>query len=506
MLEFFRHHRGAFLIFLTVIIIISFSVWGGWTRAPGGGASPTDRAFSIYGRTYTRAETERYQRLFGLAQSTGMFNFAIELLMASRNFESLDGSPLDFSLNLIVLEHLMDEFDIHPSDSEAMEAMRQLQPFQKDGKFDEGLAYNFQEILGMNGMRMSDLLGLLKYEIAFRKLKDLVSKNYSASPLSAEKHYAAMYQTIKASTIAFDLESFKKNVKITDEDIQKTFDDKKENFKTREKRGASWVLFAQPADLDKIEDVAERNKKEAEFTEKVRAFYAETDKPGARLEELAKAHALTVEKAEPFEEASPPEALKEAGDLAARVFDLIPGERSITDPVKTDKGYYFAELGEIIEPKQQELAEVRDQIRDSLTEQRAREAMATAANEAREFLQAGLKEGKKLAELAAEKNLAVTEVPEFDANTPPAAIPNAYQIAQEAEAGAPGTVSKPVSTDSGLLLVVVNAKELRKREDSASMRESVAASIASRERDQIFRAWFGRQKEAANVKLHLRVG
>ncbi len=506
MLQFFRHHRGAFLIFLTVIIIISFSVWGGWTRAPGGAVSSSDQAFTIYGRNYTRGEAERYQRLFGLAQSTGMFQFAIELLMASRNYESMDGSQLDFVLNLIVLEHLMDEFGLHPSDAEALEAMRQLQPFQKDGKFDEGLAYNFQEILGMNGMRMSDLTDLIKYEIAFRKLKDLVAKNYAASPLSAEKRYAAMYQTIKASSIAFDLETFKKDVKVTDEEIQKTYDDKKESFKTAEKRGASWVFFAKPEDLDKIEDVAERNKKEAEFTEKVRLFYIATDTAGAKLEALVKEQGLTIEKADPFAEDEPPEALKEAGELAAKIFDLTPGERTITDPVKTDKGYYFAELGEVIEPQQQELAEVKEQIRESLADQKAREAMATAANEAREFLAAGLKEGKKLADLASEKKLTVTEVPEFDANTPPAAIPNAYQIAQEAEAGAVGSVSKPVSTDKGLLLVVVNAKELRKREAGAAMRESVAASIASNERDQIFRAWFGRQKEAAKVKMVLQVG
>lgn len=506
MLQFFRQHQGAFLIFLTVVIIISFSVWGGWTGSQGGVASSSDRAFTIYGRNYSRAEAARYQRLFSLAQSTGMFQFAIELLMASRNYESMDGSQLDFVLNLIVLEKLMDEYGIHPSEAEAMEAMRTLQPFQKDGKFDEGLAYNFQEILGMNGMRISDLTGLIKYEIAFRKLKDLVAKNYIASPLSAEKRYAAMYQTIKASTIAFDLEAFKKDVKVTDEEIQKAYDEKKESFKTPEKRGATWVLFPKPEGLDKIEDVAERNKKEAEFTEKVRAFYGATQEAGAQLEPLAKAQSLTVAKVDPFSESAPPEALKDAGDLAAQIFNLIPGERLITDPVNTDKGYYFAQLGAVEEPKQQELAEVKEQIRTSLVDQKAREAMATAANDAREAIASGLKAGKKLADLAAEKKLTVTDVPEFDANTPPAAIPNAYPIAQEAESGAVGSVSKPVSTDSGVLLVVVNAKELRKREDGATMRDSVSASIASSERDQIFRAWFGKQKEAAKIKMVLQVG
>lgn len=506
MLEFFRHHRGAFLIFLTVIIIISFSFWGGWTRARGGATSPNDTAFTIYGRNYTRAEAQRFDRLLGLAQSVGMLQFAIELLTAARNYESMDGSPLDFTLNLIVLEKLMNEFGIHPSDAEAMEALRQLQPFQKNGKFDEAQAANFEELLGMNGFRSTDLLELVKYEIGFRKLKELVTRNYTASPFSGEKRYAAMYQTIKASTVALDLETFKKEAKVEDAEIQKRYDEQKDSFKTAEKRAVSWVLIPKPEGLDKIEDAAERDKKQAEYNEKARRFVEATYQPGAKLASVAAEHQVKVEKTELFEESSPPEALSDAAGLPAAIFALNPGDHPITDAKEGSKGYYIAELIQIEEPKQQELAAVKDQIRDTLVEQKAREAMATAINDAREFLAKGLKEGKKLADLAKEKKLTLSEVPEFDANTPPASIPNAYQIAQEAEAAAPGSVSKPVPTPAGVLLVIVNAKELRKREDAASTKEQISTSLTSSEREQIFQSWFGRQKTAADVKLQLRVG
>ncbi|HRJ11201.1 MAG TPA: hypothetical protein PLP58_21650, partial [Prosthecobacter sp.] len=63
MLEFFRRHRGAFLITVTVIIIISFSVWGGWKSGRDSiMAQPTDPAFEVYGRTYTVAEAQRLSR------------------------------------------------------------------------------------------------------------------------------------------------------------------------------------------------------------------------------------------------------------------------------------------------------------------------------------------------------------------------------------------------------------------------------------------------------------
>jgi peptidyl-prolyl cis-trans isomerase D len=503
MLEFFRHHRGAFLTFLTVIIIISFSMWGGYTRSGTTGASPTDKAFTIYGRAYTRAEAERTQRLYMIAARLGMFQFAMGLMDASRNFETRDSSPLDFSLNLLVLENQMNALGIHPSDEEALKVMQDLSAFQKDGKFDPGQAAMVEEMLGASGVRSSDLLELVKYDIGLSKVKDLVTRNYSASTFASEKHYSALYQTLKGATIAFNLEDFKKTAKVEDAEIQKAYDEKKDSFKTAEKRSVRWVFFAEPEGLDKIEDVAARNKKQADFIEVVRAFADKTHQTGAKLEALTTEAKLKLETTPAFPEDTAPEALKASGTFVSAVFDLIPGERTITDPIKGDKGYYIGELVSVDEPKQQELAEVKAQISASLLDQKAREAMATAVNDTREELNKGLKEGKKIEDLAKAKKLTVTPFPDFEPNTPPPALANATDIAREAEFLAPGTVSKPVPVSTGVILVVVNAKELRKRQDGESLRKSTEASLASGERDQLFRAWFGRQKEAANVKLQV---
>ncbi len=508
MLEFFRRHRGPFLWFLTFVIIISFAVWGGYTGSNNGNAGPsgTDKAFTIYGKDYTRAEAERTQRLYMIAARLGMFQFAMGLMDASRNFETRDSSPLDFSLNLLVLKKQMEEFGIYPSDDEAMKAMQDLSAFQKDGKFDAGQAAMVEEMLGANGVRSGDLLELVKYDIGLTKLKDLVTKNYAASSFASEKRYAAMYQTLKGSTIEFKLDDFKKNIKVEDAEIQKTYDEKKDTFKTAEKRAIRWVFFADPEGLDKIEDAAAKNKKQADHIETIRAFADKTFQTGAKLEALATEAKLKVENAAAFAQDAAPEALKAAGSFVERCFDLTLGERTITDPIKGDKGYYIGELVSVEEPKQQELAEVKEQIRTSLLDQKAREAMATAVNDTREELNKGLKEGKKLADLAKAKNLTVTALPDFDANTPPPGLANATEIVREAEFLAPGAVSKPVSIATGVLLVILQDKELRKRPDGDSMRKSVEASLASTERDQIFRAWFGRQKEAANVKLQVPLG
>ena len=65
MLEFFRRHRGAFLIVLTIVIIITFSVWGGWRfdkTAQVAKALPSDHALTVYGKDYTNAEVGQMGR------------------------------------------------------------------------------------------------------------------------------------------------------------------------------------------------------------------------------------------------------------------------------------------------------------------------------------------------------------------------------------------------------------------------------------------------------------
>ena len=71
MLNFFRRHRGAFLITLTVIIIVSFSFWGGWRKSRGeyeSKAKATDHALTVFGKDYTIGDVERVQRSLQFAQ------------------------------------------------------------------------------------------------------------------------------------------------------------------------------------------------------------------------------------------------------------------------------------------------------------------------------------------------------------------------------------------------------------------------------------------------------
>ena len=54
------------------------------------------------------------------------------------------------------------------------------------------------------------------------------------------------------------------------------------------------------------------------------------------------------------------------------------------------------------------------------------------------------------------------------------------------------------------MLVFVNAKELRKSDNAASVRKQQADSLANREGEGVFEAWFAKKVEEARIEMPVR--
>jgi tellurite resistance protein len=506
MLEFFRRHRGAFLIILTVIIIISFSFWGGYTGQEPGQIDRNATAFTIYGKEYPLSEMQRFERYQYVAQQMGMFELAFRLPGLYQQFGRIDGRPMpaDFIFNLLVLRKEMENHGIRVSDEEALAEIQKLYPFQKDGKFDPATYQSVQErLLGAFGFRGGDLLEMMKDQIGLQKLQALVAGNVEPSRIAVEKSYAERYQTLKIATVDFSLDAFKKDAKVTEDEIKKYYEENKESYKTATKRAISYVLFEEPkAENEKgekldAEKFAEAQKK---FGERVRKFNDDVTAPGAKLGEKI----LTLDL---FEQGTPPEAIKDESDLISSVFFNDPKLRPVSDPVRGSKGIYIFTVTKDEQPRQQELKEVEAKVKDALIATKAEENMMKAANEARTDLQEGLKAGKKLADLVKEKKLTLSAETEYS----PAATANPQEsklgarVTEAATHLAAGQPSVPISTETGAAIVFVNARELRKRDDSATQRSSIESGQQSQGQSDLFKAWFRARRDAAGVDYKLQL-
>lgn len=502
MLEFFRRHRGAFMLVLTVVVILSFSVWGGWRSGNGPQmASSSDDAFTMYGETYSVAEMQRIERTTQVIQMLQMYELYFGLMSASRN---PDASGRDFVFNLLVLKKQMEEMGIHPSDADAKAELEKLPSLQENGKFSQQRAYNLQQNLGMYGMGGGDMLDVARLSIGYRRIQDLIGKNYVPSSLETEKAYASSHQTLKVQTVDFLTEEFKKTAKVTDDEIKKYYDENKDGYKSVEKRAVSFVLFANPPADDK-KPAEESQKLQKEQISRVEKFNAASIAPGAKFDDIVKNLKEKAETAPLFTKDAPPESLKAEPEILDAIFAHQKDSRPISDPVKGSKGYYIFTVTQVIEPKQQELAEVKDKVKETLVGQKAQEALSKAVNDARTTFQDGLKAGKKAEDIAKERKLTLSAVKEITVNEPPMDLPDAREIATEAQKTAAGQVAKAVNTDKGAVLVYVAAKELRKREDSAAQRKNTEDRNASQERSRLFNSWFSGKVEEAGLKIHLKM-
>lgn len=495
MLEFFRRHSGAFLITVTVIIIVSFTAWNGWRGHDGMGSQSSDTALTIYGRNYTIAEAQRMARRMQMVYNLQMFE-----LLSLGGIGPRDDQNNNIVVNQLVLEHELDRLGIHASDAEAKAVWEKLPSFQENGKFNNEAAYNAEQMLRSYGFDSGDILNVIKLSIGYSRLRDLVGKNYVASALEAEKTYASEYQTLKVNTLAFNLEDYKKTAEVKDEEIQKYYDEKKDTFKTAEKRAISYVLFENPKDLDKKTPEEAQNLKKA-VVDRVNKFNELSTKPAAKFEEVAKETKENILKADLFTADAAPEAIKAEQELVQAVFALNKDVRPISDPVQGSKGFYIFTVTKAEEPKQQELTAVKDKIKEALVAQKAQEALAKAVNDTRSALAEGLKAGKKIEDLAKEKKLTLSPLVSITVAEPATDIKDSNVIAQQARDTAAGELTKPIDVDSGSLLVYVSAKELHKRDDSATLRDNLGNSRSDQERNRLFESWFTRRREESKVKM-----
>ena len=483
MLEFLRRQTKPIMITLAVTIIIAFTFWGGSmkTGARGErGAGSDETAFTIYGHEYSFADKARIERNFELARNMQMFEFLQALMGASRKYMTQDQMPFDLTLNLLVLRRELERNGIHASDADAKAEFKKLRAFRNPatGEFDAAQAEAFEKTLGSYGMKTEDVYELLRDWVGLRKLQKLVSGNYVESSHLTAKFYAATYQTIKAASISFPLDDFKKTAKVGDDEIKKYYDQKKDEFKSTEKRAVSYVFLAKPRDEEKKDDKdkkpvsdEERRKRENEFSKKVNDFSLATIAKDAKFEAIAKEFKEELKTLPLFAQDAPPDMLKEESGVVTEIFRNDPATHPISDPVEGKNGYFVFSVTKVEAPKQQELKEVETKF----------------------------KAGKKFDDVVKEKKLEAKALPEFSPADPPKELENVRMIAGYTEKTAAGKFTEPLTNEKGVMLVYVISKELRKRDDSAKLKEELVHGFGEYSQGAIFHAWFEKRKDEAGI-------
>ncbi|RBP47369.1 parvulin-like peptidyl-prolyl cis-trans isomerase protein [Roseimicrobium gellanilyticum] len=514
MLEFLRRQSKPIMIAVAAIIIIAFTFWSGMTQPGRGGYSAEATSLSVNGRDYSFLEVGRLQHAFVFAQQAGLpgvgpsyasdmvgihFQHASQKTGRPLVYES---APFDYGINVLVLRDALKRFGIRASDKEVQDAYRKLPTFFTNGQYNPELARGFEQWIRERGVSQEQMYDTIRDSLGLQRLQQIVAGNMVSAPGITDRFYAASFSTIKAATIPFPLDDFKKKVEVKDEEISKYFEENKEGYKTEEKRAVTLVVLPKPdtATLNAENTV----KAQREYEEKVQKFAEKVLDSKINLAAEATEAKAEVRQIAAFADTAPPEELKNELALVNAIFTNDQKLAPISDPVKVAKGYAFFQVTAVEAPKTQELKDVKEKIREALVSQKATEAMTKAANEARTKLEAAIKGGKSFADAAKEAGLTPQVLAEFSTANPPMNLSIGYRIAQEAQSTAPGSFAKEIlNSENGVLLLFVLSKELRKSPESAASKNMISTSLDRMAQQDIFRAWFEEQYKNAKVNASI---
>src|ERR1044072_1653979 len=252
---------------------------------------------------------------------------------------------LDQYIQQTLLTKRANDLGYKVSDAVLAKRVMDIPQFQVDGKFS---ADRYNALLRSNGLTESRFEADLQTEIMIDQLQSAVVDSSFALPYELERRYALEKQQREVDYALIATSDFLPTVTVTDEQIQKYYEQNGNQFKTAERRQGRHILITA---TDGLDDAAAQ-KKAQELTEKAKA--------GADFAQLAK------------ENSKDPGSAPQGGDLGwaqkgmfvgpfeDALFSMKPGE--IRGPVKTQFGYHVLQLENVEAGRQQTFEEARAEV------------------------------------------------------------------------------------------------------------------------------------------------
>jgi peptidyl-prolyl cis-trans isomerase D len=425
MMKALRRHKD-WLMIVIAVLAIPFIFY--FVRTPDYGRMGSDQFTRMYDRNVSMLEAQQIARLLNLAQALGMSDF-VQTLAGGAGLDQ-NQVAVQFIINLLVLRHEAERLGLRPGASEIADVVRKLPAFQGESGFDMNKFSDFvRNGLGPMGLGEEHIERLVRDELCVNEIKKLLATGISISKGELEENFQRGYDKFYVNVIRFHSADFDKDIKITDEDVQKYYDAHKAELKTEEKRKVEFVqlgLTEEPQEYAKVpgpmsqpahssilidrfiqnligfnaitplsfgnDMTAQRGNEQKPLTgtERIEALQKLADRAtdftqallekGADFRQAAEKFNLPVHETGEFTAATPDPQLKADAQLGAAAFKLSAQEPN-SDPIQVADGFYILHLSGITEARPLSLEEAKPKIVDTLKKGRARELMSTKGAE-----------------------------------------------------------------------------------------------------------------------------
>lgn len=500
MLDRMRRHKNWLKWSLAIVVLAFILLYiPDFLRSPNGVAGSTDVIASVDGRDITVARFRRvYNQQMQAYRSAYGGNVDEKMLKQLGIDQRIVQQMIEEETSLAEAERL----GITATDAEVQQRILSIPAFQENGRFIGDVRY--RQLLQMQNppMQPNDFEEQVRRSITVEKLQGALTDWITVSDKELDEEVKRRNEKVKLAAVAFPADKFREGVVASDAEIASYFDAHKDDFKIPEKRKIRFALVDMQAIRDRItisqQDIQryyEDNQQQYSTPEQVRASHilfmtegkddAEVKK---RAEEvLAKVKAPGADFAKLANQYTEEEAGKtKGGDLDyfgkgqmvpefdKVAFELQPGQ--ISDLVKTQFGYHIIKVTDKKPATSKTLDEVKGQIEDSLKWERAQtEAQRTADDVA-----ANLKKPADFDTVAKPRGLVVSESNFFAKDEPITGIGMAPAVADRAFELKDGEVSDPIRTPQGFAFITVTGTQPAKTPTLDEVKERVREEVVKR--------------------------
>jgi hypothetical protein len=399
-----KHHR--WLMIVIAILAVPFVFYFNKTDF---GAQRSNDLGRIYDRPVTIVEFSRNARLLNLASSLGL-SLGNDLMMARVANEN--DMYAEFTWNRLILRHEAEQLGIHPNSSEITAFVKTMPRFRGEAGFDIN-KYNelTKAVLPSLGLDESQIEELVSDQLSLNRVKDLLATAIQLSESESMENYEKTYGKMDVAVVRLRDEDFQKDIKITDEDIAKSYEAQKAQLKSEEKRRVEFVTFTL-TEAEKKLTGKERVEPLQKVADRANDFTQALLEKGADFGEIASKFQSPVAATGEFTAAAPDPQLKAIPQLAQYSFQLTQ-QAPFSDPIQGPDGFYVLHLLSITEAHPLSLEEAKPKIVETLKSDRLRQLVSTKGAEVAHQLREGLKAGTPLEKAVEQSGLKLERIPAF---------------------------------------------------------------------------------------------
>lgn len=462
----------------------------------------------LYGRPVSNVEFQRNARLFGLTQQLGMFTLMQDLVAGAQTQEE---AYVEFTFNRLILREQAERLGIRPSQPEVANVVRELRPFRGDKGFDPAKYNEFvQTTLPAMGFGEGDIEELATDQLAFARLKEIVSSGVQVAEAESRENYERSYGKLSVAVVRLTNDQVAKDVPISDDEITKYYEANKERLKSEDKRKVSFVTLSLTEEEKKLEP-KQRVEALQKAADRMTQFSQALLEKKGDFHQTAVTNQLSVQVTGEFTRTTPDPQLAANPQLTAAAFRLTQQEPT-SDIVQAGDAFYILHLTGIDPARPLTLEEARPKIVETLKTQKQREMLTARATEITNKIREAATAGTPIEAAAQKAGVAVEKVPPFALSDPPKPqaapdqppappeTPDLQSIKGAVAELAPGEISAFTPTQNGGLIAVL---EKREQPDPAGY-EASKAMFAQRflrsKREIAFYEWLRERREEAGLK------